>query len=219
MKLVPLDAFGLTRDHRCAAPCHALQRRQRVSWWLIFLSPRAGDGRSPTRLRPMQVSLMNVAYKKLAKTEPGQFQWQMGGWFGGLVGGSAWLIPTAAILAFNGQSTLAWVPLGCCLIVSFVGCALWCLRDRVRPFPALMVILTLFSITTPLAWFAVAANAMPESLASLNWPRTRMIDAMVTLICPAIIVAFCLREYTRGGVSNRPSQDGEEASVATKVAS
>ena len=162
---------------------------------------------------------MNIALKKLAKTGPRHFQWQSGGWFGCVVGGSAWMISTAAILAFNGQPTLALIPLGCCLVGNFVGCALWYRRDRVRPFPALIGILTLLSVTTPLAWFAVAANATPEALASLNWPQSRIIAAMVALICPAIIVSFCIREYSRGGTSNRTPQDGGEPSVATEAAS
>jgi hypothetical protein len=130
----------------------------------------------------------------------------MGGWFGSVFGGSAWLIPTAAILAFNGQPTLALLPAGCCLLVNVVGGALWHRRDRVRPFPAFIGILTLFSIVTPFAWFAVSANATPESLAALNWPQQGIIAAMATLICPAVIACFYLLEYSHGGtsvVSNR----------------
>jgi hypothetical protein len=158
---------------------------------------------------------MNIPHKKSAKTGSRHFQWQSGGWFGSVVGGSAWLIPTAAILAFNCQPTLALVPLVCCLMVNFVGCALWYRRDRIRPFNALIGILILFSITTPLAWFAVEANATPDSLASLNWPQSRIKFAMVTLICPAILVSLCIREYSHSVTSNRAPQDGGEPSVAS----
>lgn len=151
---------------------------------------------------------MNATRKKSAMPGPRHFQWQMEGWFGSVVGGSAWLIPIATILAFNGQPTLALVPLGCCLLMNFVGCVLWDRRDRVRPFHAWIGILTLFSITTPLAWFAVAANATPESLASLNWPHSGFVAAMVTLICPAIIVFYCMREYSQIASSNRAPHEG-----------
>jgi hypothetical protein len=137
-----------------------------------------------------------------------RFQWQMGGWFGSVFGGSAWLIPTATILASNGQPTLALVPAGCCLLMNFVGCVLWHRRDRVRPFPALIGVLILFSIATPLTWFAVSANATPVSLAALNWPQQGMIAAMVTLICPAIIVWFCVLEYSHDGSAGASNRTG-----------
>jgi hypothetical protein len=143
----------------------------------------------------MQVPSVKIEHKKLAMTGPGLFQWQGGGWLGCVVGGSAWLIPTAGILAFSGQTKIALIPLGCCLIMNFVGCALWYRRDRVLPFHALIGILVLFSITTPGVWFSIAASATPESLASLDWPQSPIIVAMVLLLCPAIIVSFCIREY------------------------
>ena len=159
---------------------------------------------------------MTTKQGKSVMTGPRRFQWQIGGWFGGLLGGSAWLIPTSAILAFNGQPTIALVPFGCCLLMNFVGCVLWYRRDRVLPFSALIGILTLFSITTPLAWFAVSLNATPESLVSLNWPHSGIINTMVALICPAIMAWFCMLEYSHDGTSNQAGQECGEPSDATE---
>lgn len=167
---------------------------------------------SPTRLGRTQDLILNVKPDKLAVKGPRHFQWQRGGWFGSVVGGSAWMVPTAALLAYNGQATLALIPLGICLLINAVGCALWYRRDRLRPFHALSGILILFLITTPLAWFVVATNATPESLASLNWPSSSIITAMVLMICPTIIVLFCIREYSQIGLPNRTPKDSVKSS-------
>ncbi|WDQ15580.1 hypothetical protein [Rhodopirellula sp. P2] len=150
---------------------------------------------------------MKLVLKKRALVGPRRFQWQVGGWFGGVAGGTAWMLPVAGGLAFNGQPALALLPLGCGVLMGSVGCFLWYKRDRVRPFQALIGLLILFSITTPLVWFVVGANATPTTLASLNWPHSGWVDALVALICPAMIVAFCLREFSLSADLNQSGQE------------
>lgn len=147
--------------------------------------------------------------QKSAISGPGRFQWEIGGWFGGVVGGSAWLVPVAVILAFNGQATLALLPAGSCLLMLAVGTVLWQRRDRVRPFPALLAVLALFSIATPLNWIAVSANATTESLVALRWPQWPGITALVTLICPLILVSIYAAEkiFRSSRTSSNPSVD------------
>lgn len=144
---------------------------------------------------------MNTTNDKIAMAGPRRFQWQFGGWFGSVFGGSAWLIPTAVILAFNGQLRLAMLPAGCCLLLNVLGVVLWYRRDRILPFPALLGVLALFAVLTPLVWFAVSVNATPESLASLNWPQQGITAAMAVFICPAIIAWLCILESAHGNTS------------------
>ena len=133
---------------------------------------------------------------KTAMLGPRRFQWQVGGWFGSVFGGSAWLIPAAAILAFHGQTGLALVPALACLGINVLGAALWYRRDRVRPFPALVGILGVFAFVTPLVWFTISANATPASLAAMNWPQQGITGVMVVLICPIIIAWLSILEYS-----------------------
>ncbi|TWU06540.1 hypothetical protein [Allorhodopirellula heiligendammensis] len=139
---------------------------------------------------------MNKSDCKSAMIGPRRFQWQVSGWCGGVFGGSAWLVPIAAILAFNGQPKLAILPAGSCVLMNLLGAVLWYLRDRILPFPALMGLLAAFSVSTPLIWFATSLYATPESLASLNWPQHAMPSILAALICPVIIAWFCILEYS-----------------------
>lgn len=138
---------------------------------------------------------------RTAMAGPRRFQWQVGGWFGAVFGGSAWLIPTATTLALNEQPYLALLPAGGCLVLNILGVALWYRRDRIRPFPALISMLTLFAVLTPLVWLSVSLHATPESLAALNWPQSGMTGAMAAFICPAIIAWFYILEYSHRDTS------------------
>ena len=154
---------------------------------------------------------MNSPHFKSAVVGPRRFQWQMGGWFGSVFGGAAWLIPTTVLLAVNGQSALALLPAVCFLLATLVGVVLWFRRDRVRPFPALIGMLVLFSCITPLVWFGIAFNATAESLAALNWSKHGIPAAIAAFICPTIIAWFCLLEYSHGGTS--PASNSENSTV------
>lgn len=147
---------------------------------------------------------MNTPDEKTAMAGPGRFQWQAGGWFGCVFGGSAWLIPAATILALNGQPYLALLPAGACLVLNILGAVLWYGRDRILPFRAYMGMLAVLAVLTPLVWLSVSLHATPASLASLNWPRSGMSGAMVAFICPAIIAWFCIVEYRHKNTSLAP---------------
>ncbi len=139
---------------------------------------------------------MNESGRKTAMIGPRRFQWQIGGWFGSLLGGSAWLIPTGVLLAISGQLGLALLPLTTCVLLNVLGIVLWYRRDRVRPFPALVAALASFALLTPIVWVAVSTYATPKSLAALNWPQQSFAGAIATLIFPAIIAWFCFLEYS-----------------------
>ena len=193
-------------DRRCKAdePCVAREWRQRLFMKQCRGSPPREHQRSPTKPRCKRDSglhAINTQYEKIAIAGPQRFQWQIGGWFGSVFGGAAWLIPTAVILAFNGQMRLALLPAGCCLLLNVLGVVLWYRRDRILPFRALMGVLAAFAVLTPLVWFAVSVNASPESLASLNWPQQGITGDVAAFTCPAIIAWFCVLEYSHDGNS------------------
>lgn len=137
-----------------------------------------------------------ITANKKPLTGPRYFQWQIGGWFGSVFGGSAWLIPTGFILGVHSQVALASLPVTCFLLLNAVGVVLWYQRDRVRPFPALIGIMALFCVVTPLVWLTVASQATAESLDALNWPSQHITGLAVLLLCPALVAWFYFLEYS-----------------------
>jgi hypothetical protein len=77
---------------------------------------------------------------KIPMSGLGSFRWNWGGWFGSQIGGTAWMLTGAAwLLLFAPWVGLIWL-VGFALC-NAVGIVLWRRRDRVAPYPALVILL------------------------------------------------------------------------------
>ena len=75
-----------------------------------------------------------------AKEGPGHFQWNKGGWFGGQIGCTAWLLPTGLILLVQRPFIgILWVAVF--VAINGFGFWLWKHRDRFSIFLALQMLL------------------------------------------------------------------------------
>ena len=80
----------------------------------------------------------------------GQFQWNAG-WFGGQIGGTAYLIILGIILAFVDPAP-GIIILSCGVIPNIVGCALWKRRDKLAPYPSMQLLMVVIFISTVIAF-------------------------------------------------------------------
>jgi hypothetical protein len=71
---------------------------------------------------------------------PGCFQWNKGGWFGGQLGCTAWMLGGAIVLVPY-ASDVAGVWLTGFAVANAIGFWMWSRRDRLRPYPALQALL------------------------------------------------------------------------------
>ena len=74
-----------------------------------------------------------------AKRGDGAFQWNVGGWFGGQVGATLWLIGLGVLLLVQGRLVGAGV-LALGLAPNALGGLLWSRRARVSPYPAIQAL-------------------------------------------------------------------------------
>lgn len=88
------------------------------------------------------------------KRGPGNFQWNTGGWFGGQLGGTVWLIVAASVFA-AGAPRLALALAACWLGANAIGTWLWWRRDRLLPYPAVQLMLVVVGAFSSLALFAI----------------------------------------------------------------
>jgi hypothetical protein len=80
----------------------------------------------------------------------GLFQWNRGGWFGGQVGSTAWMLVGAAVLARQApQVAVAWLLFF--VVANAIGFWLWGRRDRLRPYPAQQALVLVCGISSVLA--------------------------------------------------------------------
>ena len=136
---------------------------------------------------------------KQAKRGTGTFQWNAGGWFGGQIGGTAWML-LAGVLVLAQGSLLGLLILVCFLIPNVVGVVLWRLRDRLSPYPAvqaLVVVMGVCSVLTLVAFDVSGrlAEYSPGSSASVYW---------ILMVFPTTMLMFHLQNRSgrkKGGDS------------------
>ena len=67
------------------------------------------------------------------------FQWNLGGWLGGQLGGTCWIL-VAAIMAFSRDPQIAAVLLGLFAAPNLIGWRLWAARARLSPLKAMQAL-------------------------------------------------------------------------------
>jgi hypothetical protein len=85
---------------------------------------------------------------------PGRFQWNLGGWFGGQLGCTAWMLVGIAVLTPQAPE-VAVVWLVCFAVANAIGSWLWWRRDRIPPYTALQALLLACGINSLLALIAL----------------------------------------------------------------
>ena len=118
-----------------------------------------------------------------AITQRSHFQWNRGGWFGGQIGATLWLVCLGVLLLLQGVAAGA-VPLVLGLAANAFGLLLWTRRERLAAYPALQMMIAAAGFAA-LVSMAVVARAHAEA-------TTR--DMWVLLVYPGLMLVFWLRE-------------------------
>lgn len=133
----------------------------------------------------------------------GFIQWNTGGWFGGCLGGVAWMIPMTIFLLNYHQYSLAAISAISCLLSIAISILLWKKRDSLSPMTAHLLILGIFSVEIPMLLSLVTLYGSADCLAAMNWPGSLSELVVASLVAPGLMVWFY--------VMNRYSQVGNES--------
>jgi ABC-type phosphate transport system permease subunit len=140
---------------------------------------------------------------------PGRFQWNLGAWFGGQIGGTAWMLVGAVVLAPHAPE-VAGVWLACFAVANAIGSWLWWCRDSLRPYPSLQALLSACGVSSVIA--LVALHVLRPDL-RITRPRgilltdePRFIPWFLVLVI-ALMTSFHLME--RSAVKERSRARGQ----------
>ena len=126
----------------------------------------------------------------MAKVGPGRFQWNTGGWFGSLVGGTTFLVVGAVSFA-SSHPLLAAIWLSCFVIAASSGTYLWGRRTSLLPYPAIQLLLLLCGICSAVAIVA-ALYLAPNLLPAVRLTLTKSL--LLLLLFPAMMLVFHILE-------------------------
>lgn len=124
------------------------------------------------------------------RTGAGHFQWNTGGWFGGQLGGTAWMLVGAGVLAALAPGHAA-IWLSCFLVANLVGLSLWRRRDRLSPYVAIQLLLGTCGVVGLVA-LGMLEWLRPDAARQLSGER-RSLFALG--IVPLLMTWFAIMEY------------------------
>jgi hypothetical protein len=129
----------------------------------------------------------------------GYFHWNAGGWFGGQLGASAWLL-SGAFWLYLQEPAVGAIWLACCAAINAVGTILWLNRSRIGPHLALQFLLATSGLSGIVAFYA-ANTVQPEAVREMGWPGS---GYWALLIFPVLMIWFAAMEYGSRRRSQNP---------------
>ncbi len=124
-----------------------------------------------------------------AVNESGHMRWNLGGWLGGQVGGSCWML-VASLLAIPANLNAAAGVLGLFAVANFTGWQIWRRRDSLSPYKGLQMLIPVLGVTGIAAVFVLDRAGIYESIqvgSSVNAAETYAIFVGVVAVLMAIL--------------------------------
>ena len=120
------------------------------------------------------------------------FQWNIFAWFGAMLGGAAWMVPSAVVLAYHGNHVAAAVTMVCFTIAIVMSLFCWWRREQLKALSSILWMIMLLGVLSAavLASFQFLTNQQGQ--AALSW---HPLCWFVLLVFPA--VAIKLRQQQR----------------------
>ena len=126
------------------------------------------------------------------KVGAGRFQWNAGGWFGGLLGGTAYLL-VGGVAFFSQHTLLSAIWLSCFATALSIGVFVWARRVTLAPYPAMQVLLLACGLSGAIAIIAALCMA-PQLLTAVH--LTPSGSLLLLLMFPAMMLRFHFLEST-----------------------
>lgn len=95
--------------------------------------------------------------------ESARLSWNRGGWLGGQVGGSCWML-VAGLLSIPANLAAAIAVLGLFALANFLGWLVWRRRDSLSPYKGLQMLIPILGATGIAAVYVLDSAGIYESI-------------------------------------------------------
>ena len=115
------------------------------------------------------------------------FRWNAGGWFGTLLGGTAWMVPTAGMLFARGNWIAAAIVVICFTIAIVSAIIFWKHQATLNARVALQSMVLILGVLTTIIFVAFQFLTSPAFLAAIHWSPWAW---LLLLIFPVLAMHF-----------------------------
>ncbi len=95
--------------------------------------------------------------------ESSHMRWNLGGWLGGQIGGSCWML-VAGLLSIPANLTVAFAVLGLFALANVAGWLVWRRRESMSPYMGLQILIPVLGATGIAAVYVLDSAGIYESI-------------------------------------------------------
>lgn len=116
-------------------------------------------------------------------------QWNLYGWLGGQLGGSAWML-VAGLLSFSADSMAAVTVIVLFALANLVGVILWRRRDQLSPYAAIQILLPVIGVLSLAAVFVLDRAGIYETIQIGGSISAQATYAIIAVVVAALMLMF-----------------------------
>jgi len=121
-----------------------------------------------------------------------KLEWNLGGWFGGQLGGTLWILIAAALSAIRDLETGALVFVTF-LIPNIIGTIMWQRRDRLSCYVAIQMVLLLVGVFSFLAVYILDRSNQWLAIQSGGQVSATSTYGLIILVVSLLLLMFYFR--------------------------
>ncbi len=118
-----------------------------------------------------------------------QMQWNLGGWLGAQLGGTAWIL-VAGVLSLRIDVTTALVVIALFILANLIGMAILRRRDRLSMYSGIQILLPIIGIIGLAAVYALERTGIYEAIQIGGTVSARSTYGVIILVVVALMLMF-----------------------------
>ena len=136
---------------------------------------------------------------------PTGLQWNAGGWFGGQLGGTCWMLVAAVLISIKDLSTGAIVFV-LFLVPNLLGTYLWSQRAKIEVYPAMQILLLVLGGVSMATVYVLERRAHWEAMQSGAVVRSSSMYLLIPCLIGGLMLMFYL-QHRRGRKKRGPQNN------------
>ena len=122
-------------------------------------------------------------------TESNQMQWNIGGWLGAQLGGTAWIL-VAGILSLWVDVNTAMVVIGLFVLANVAAMLIWNRRDKMSAYKGIQILLPIVGAASLATVYMLERSNIYESIQIGGTVSARSTYGIIVLVVAALMLMF-----------------------------